>query len=80
MCGSTRLHVVSGLGRDLVSAVIEWAASRGCERITLCVTDTSAAAIELYRGLGFSDHGPRRTHRHLPDATETSMIKLLAPA
>jgi ribosomal protein S18 acetylase RimI-like enzyme len=68
----------SGVGRELVSAVIDWAAARGCERVTLCVTDTSDAAITLYRELGFSEHGPRRPHRHLPSRTETSMIKVLA--
>ena len=67
----------SGIGRDLVSSVIDWAATRGCERVTLCVTDTSGAAISLYRELGFSDQGPLRPHRHLPGATETSMIKVL---
>ena len=67
----------SGIGRDLVSAVIDWATTRGCERVTLCVTDTSGAAISLYRELGFAHHGPLRPHRHLPGSTETSMIKVL---
>lgn len=68
----------SGVGRDLVSAVLAWAGERGCERVTLCVTDTSQAATALYRRLGFTEHGPLRPHRHLPGATETSMIKVPA--
>jgi len=68
-----------GVGRELVSAVLEWAVARRCERVTLCVTDTSAAAVALYRELGFTEHGPIRPHRHLPGATETSMIKVLSP-
>ncbi len=68
----------SGAGRDLVSAVLDWAVRRGCERATLCVTDTSDVAISLYRSLGFTEHGPRRPHRNLAGATETSMIKALA--
>jgi ribosomal protein S18 acetylase RimI-like enzyme len=49
----------SGLGRALVDAVIEQARARGCRRIELDVNDNNAAALALYRSVGFGNDDPR---------------------
>ena len=43
-----------GLGRDLVSRIIEWSGMRGADRIELWVTHSNEAARELYRSCGFT--------------------------
>ena len=45
----------SGTARALVDAVCDWARERRARRVALEVTETSLAAIALYRGLGFTD-------------------------
>jgi ribosomal protein S18 acetylase RimI-like enzyme len=49
----------SGLGRALVGKVVELALERRCRRIELDVNDNNAAALALYRGLGFTNDDPR---------------------
>lgn len=44
----------AGLGRALVEGAVERAARRGCRRIELDAHSDNAAALALYRGLGFS--------------------------
>src|SRR5262245_26625592 len=44
-----------GTARALVEAVCDWARTRGARRVVLEVTETSGAAIALYRALGFAD-------------------------
>jgi ribosomal protein S18 acetylase RimI-like enzyme len=44
-----------GTARALVEAVCGWARERRAERVALEVTESSTAAIALYRALGFSD-------------------------
>ncbi len=44
-----------GLAGALVEAVCGWARERRAERVVLEVTESSTAAIALYRELGFSD-------------------------
>jgi ribosomal protein S18 acetylase RimI-like enzyme len=43
----------SGLGRALVEATLERARERGCRRVQLDVNTENAAALALYRSLGF---------------------------
>jgi ribosomal protein S18 acetylase RimI-like enzyme len=43
----------AGAGRVLVAAVADWARERGAARLVLEVTETSQAALALYRVLGF---------------------------
>jgi ribosomal protein S18 acetylase RimI-like enzyme len=47
----------TGLGRALVSAVIERARERGCRRIELDTAEENAPALALYRSLGFRSGG-----------------------
>jgi GNAT superfamily N-acetyltransferase len=53
---------VSGLGTELVAAVIDWARSAGYERLLLEVEDTNAAAIRLYERMGFTPTGVTSTY------------------
>ncbi len=62
-----------GVARQLVGEVVDWARAAGRERLTLCVMETSRAAIGLYRSLGFEAEGcavPSRVHR---SASEVAM-------
>ena len=43
----------SGLGRELVEAALQRARERGCARIVLDANETNAAALALYRSVGF---------------------------
>jgi ribosomal-protein-alanine N-acetyltransferase len=52
----------AGLGRTLVGLVVDEAYERGASVITLEVRRENAAAIALYRAMGFSEHGVRRNY------------------
>ena len=45
-----------GLAKAVIRELIEWAAARGVTDVFLEVFSTNAAALELYRTLGFSTH------------------------
>jgi GNAT superfamily N-acetyltransferase len=47
----------TGVGGELVDAVIEWARSNGVNRLLLDVADHNASAIALYIGKGFEPNG-----------------------
>jgi RimJ/RimL family protein N-acetyltransferase len=47
----------SGVGTRLVGALLAWARQRGLRRIELTVFAHNAAAIRLYRRLGFAEEG-----------------------
>src|SRR4051794_5803579 len=49
----------SGLGRALLEEVVVLAKHRGCRRIELDVNDNNAAALALYRSLGFDNRDDR---------------------
>ncbi|MEJ7785282.1 MAG: GNAT family N-acetyltransferase [Solirubrobacteraceae bacterium] len=49
----------SGLGRALVDRAVQEAHERGCRRIELDVNDNNAAALALYRALGFDNRDDR---------------------
>ncbi len=55
----------SGLGRALVERTVEQARERGCRRIELDVNDNNAAALALYRSLGFDNRDDRYGGRNL---------------
>ena len=54
-----------GLGTAMVEAALERARERGCRRVELDVDESRAAAREMYRRLGFTEHSktesPERT-------------------
>lgn len=64
----------TGIGRELISALLDRACSMGIETITLDVRDTNEAAIALYRSLGFREAGRRRSFYRLP--VQDSVIML----
>jgi RimJ/RimL family protein N-acetyltransferase len=48
-----------GVGTALVQAAIEWSRAEGLHKLSLEVWPTNAAAIALYRKLGFVEEGRR---------------------
>jgi RimJ/RimL family protein N-acetyltransferase len=51
-----------GVGSALLAAAIEWARGRGLHKLSLSVFPHNAAAIALYRKLGFVEEGRRVKH------------------
>ena len=49
----------SGLGRALLERSIQEARERGCRRVELDVNDHNAAALALYRSVGFDNRDDR---------------------
>jgi [ribosomal protein S18]-alanine N-acetyltransferase len=65
-------HRRKGLGRTLLEAVLETAASQGARRATLEVRRSNDAAIRLYQGMGFELAGARP--RYYTDPEEDALI------
>lgn len=57
----------TGIGRTLCTAVIDWCRFQGATEILLEVRATSAPAIALYVGLGFTQTGRRPHYYRNPD-------------
>ena len=53
----------TGVGRELVRAVLAWARSSGARSVVLGVTDTNDGAVAFYEHLGFEDTGDRHPLR-----------------
>ncbi|MGH9076349.1 MAG: GNAT family N-acetyltransferase [Acidimicrobiales bacterium] len=51
-----------GLGRALLSAAVDWAASTGAHKLALEVWPHNTAAIALYRRAGFVEEGRKVRH------------------
>lgn len=67
-----------GLGAALVGAAAAAAAARGALELFLEVSEGNAAALGLYRGLGFAEVGRRR--RYYADGSDALVMRLdLAP-
>jgi ribosomal-protein-alanine N-acetyltransferase len=60
-------HRRQGIGAALVDACMAWAANAGASAIRLEVRASNAAAISLYRRLGFSTTGIRRAYYSAPE-------------
>jgi ribosomal protein S18 acetylase RimI-like enzyme len=71
-------HRRLGVGRRLVSGVIDWARSMGVERLLLTVTSNNEAALGFYENLGFTKTG--RTEPYPNDAAlvEFEMMRIIA--
>lgn len=63
-----------GVGRALLSEVIEWARDHGAARADLWVTETNAAARGLYRSLGFIETGETQPLPSHPELLEYAMV------
>jgi RimJ/RimL family protein N-acetyltransferase len=58
--GVLKAHQGQGIGRALLTSLIDWAAKRGKRRLALTVREDNAAAESLYRRLGFEREGTLR--------------------
>lgn len=56
-----------GIGRSLVTAIVDWAGERGATQLNLMVTSSNDSAIRFYEQLGFRMTG--RTEPYPNDAT-----------
>lgn len=68
-----------GVGSALVAAAIQWARERGLHKLSLSVFPHNAAAIGLYRKLGFVEEGRRmkqyrRANGELWDTVEMGLL------
>lgn len=74
-------HRGAGLGRALMVTAIDWARAVGLTRLTLGVFPGNAAAVGLYRSLGFVEEGLRRHQVLMPDGYRDvlAMSLLLEP-
>ena len=82
--GSTEVHLVSmwtapevrrsGLGRQLVGAVVDWAVDTGASSVGLWVTRGNAPAQLLYESIGFRETGEHQPLPSDPCADEIRMI------
>jgi [ribosomal protein S18]-alanine N-acetyltransferase len=61
-----------GLGRSLLSALVQLARAQGLERATLEVRPSNQAALSLYQKFGFQEAGRRR--RYYQDNDEDALI------
>jgi ribosomal protein S18 acetylase RimI-like enzyme len=61
----------TGLGRNLMDAVTEWANKWGADQITLGVKETNPNALKFYEHLGYQDTGLRL---HTPDDPKEVII------
>jgi RimJ/RimL family protein N-acetyltransferase len=52
----------TGAAAELVTAVIEWAASEGARTVRLDVFESNPRARQFYEKLGFRDTGHRTVH------------------
>lgn len=55
-----------GVGRSLLQALTEWAASKGAAELLLTVAETNTAAVTLYERAGFASTG--ESHALRPDS------------
>ena len=65
----------AGIGRALCVAVLDWCRSKSATEVVLEVRATSAAAIALYGGLGFTQVGRRPRYYHDPE-DDALMLRL----
>lgn len=68
-----------GVGRELLSAALEWAPTAGIRRVELYVYARNAPAIALYERFGFATEGRRKNFIREGDAylDDLLMAKLL---
>jgi ribosomal-protein-alanine N-acetyltransferase len=65
-----------GIGRRVLAAGLDWAATAGAVRIFLEVSEGNAPARALYSAAGFTACGVRR--RYYPDGSDALVLQLTA--
>lgn len=68
-------HRRSGVGRALVQAVLDWAASKGARAVYVMVTFNNDIAVTFYRSLGFSFTGATVPYPNDPGLFEREMSR-----
>lgn len=63
----------SGLGEELVDAVIDWSRTVGAEEVKLWVVETNVPAVRLYEKAGFVPTGEAQPLPSNPELTDTRM-------
>ncbi|MDE1838110.1 MAG: GNAT family N-acetyltransferase [Euryarchaeota archaeon] len=66
-----------GLGTALLSQALDWARSVGVKKVSLEVFSTNAAAISLYRKMGFQEEGRLKGHFLIDDAPVEAVFMAL---
>ncbi|HEY2890431.1 MAG TPA: GNAT family N-acetyltransferase [Dongiaceae bacterium] len=69
-----------GLGRALLAAGLNEAATLGSARLFLEVAADNSAALALYRAAGFTEIGRRANYYHRPDGRMTALVMARAVA
>jgi len=67
-------HRRQGLGRSLLSAMIDWGRRHGVQRIFLEVREGNAPAIALYRSSGFRQIARRGGYYRTAEGTEDAFV------
>ncbi len=68
-------HRRRGVGRLLVSGVVDWAARRGAETLQLMVTSVNEAAMLFYKRMGFAMTGRTEPYPNDPALIEYEMTR-----
>ena len=71
-------HRRQGIGKLLVDAVVDWAASRKIKTLTLMVVSTNGPAIRFYEQLGFAKTGRTDPYPNDPALVEYEMSRTLS--
>jgi RimJ/RimL family protein N-acetyltransferase len=67
----------SGIGAEMVNAVVEWCRAHEIRRLRLWVSEPNAPAIALYERCGFAANGRRQPLPSNPGVTEFAMERLV---
>ena len=67
----------SGVGKQLIDAVVEWAGARGVRELKLMVTSVNQGAIAFYERMGFTMTGKTGPYPNDPAITEYEMERVL---
>ncbi len=77
--GLIKEHRGQGVGRRLMETAISAAKAQGVERVELEVFASNAAAVTLYRKLGFREEGRKLKARKIDGAYDDSLVMALFP-
>lgn len=69
-----------GVGHLLLSAVEDWAANAGADRLVLWVVESNTSAVMLYRRAGFVATGETQTLPSDESLDEIQLAKSIIPA